>query len=249
MGLWMYVWRKGRIAEATVHRRHRPAARGGLRRAAQPSAVVVRAACSTCRARRSWSRSASTASPRRCCRCGCCCRRAATSARSPRSAPSFLLAVGVIIVNPELQMPAITEFAGGGGPIIPGPLFPFCFITIACGAISGFHALISSGTTPKMIDKESDIRPDRLRRDADRRPGRHHGAGRGGLDGARATTSRSTSTPAGLRAPVLPGRADGTGATSPASRRRSAKPSTGRTGGAVSLAVGMAQIFSAAARA
>jgi carbon starvation protein len=71
----------------------------------------------------------------------------------------FLLAVGVIIVNPELKMPALSEFAGGGGPIIPGPLFPFCFITIACGAISGFHALISSGTTPKMIDKETDIRP------------------------------------------------------------------------------------------
>ena len=70
-----------------------------------------------------------------------------------------LLVVGVIIVNPELQMPAITAFVSGGGPIIPGPLFPFVFITIACGAISGFHALIGSGTTPKMIDKESDIRP------------------------------------------------------------------------------------------
>ena len=69
-----------------------------------------------------------------------------------------LLVVGVIIVNPELKMPALTKFAGGGGPIIPGPLFPFVFITIACGAISGFHALIGSGTTPKMIDKESDIR-------------------------------------------------------------------------------------------
>ena len=56
-------------------------------------------------------------------------------------------------------MPAFTQFIGGGGPIIPGPLFPFVFITIACGAISGFHALIGSGTTPKMIDKESDIRP------------------------------------------------------------------------------------------
>ena len=50
-------------------------------------------------------------------------------------------------MNPEFKMPALTEFAGGGGPIFPGPLFPFCFITIACGAISGFHALISSGTT------------------------------------------------------------------------------------------------------
>jgi carbon starvation protein len=55
-------------------------------------------------------------------------------------------------------MPALSEFAGGGGPIIPGPLFPFCFITIACGAISGFHALIASGTTPKLLDRESDAR-------------------------------------------------------------------------------------------
>ena len=65
----------------------------------------------------------------------------------------------MIIVNPTLQAPAFSQFVSGGGPIIPGPLFPFVFITIACGAISGFHALIASGTTPKMIDKESDIRP------------------------------------------------------------------------------------------
>src|SRR3954469_11474981 len=70
-----------------------------------------------------------------------------------------LLIAGVIVVNPVLQMPAFTQFTGGGGPIVPGPLFPFAFITIACGAISGFHSLISSGTTPKMIDRESDIRP------------------------------------------------------------------------------------------
>jgi carbon starvation protein len=69
------------------------------------------------------------------------------------------LVIAVVLVNPELQMPAYTEFAAGGGPIIPGPLFPFAFITIACGAISGFHALVASGTTPKMIDRESDIRP------------------------------------------------------------------------------------------
>src|SRR5258706_105568 len=69
-----------------------------------------------------------------------------------------LLIVGVIVVNPVLQMPAFSQFTGGGGPIVPGPLFPFAFITIACGAISGFHALIASGTTPKMIDRESDIR-------------------------------------------------------------------------------------------
>jgi carbon starvation protein len=69
-----------------------------------------------------------------------------------------LLAVGVIIVAPEIKMPAFTEFVKGGGPIIPGKLFPYLFITIACGAISGFHSLVSSGTTPKMLMKESDIR-------------------------------------------------------------------------------------------
>jgi carbon starvation protein len=69
------------------------------------------------------------------------------------------LALGVIIVNPTLQAPAFSQFVNGGGPVIPGPLYPFVFITIACGAVSGFHSLISTGTTPKMVDKESDIRP------------------------------------------------------------------------------------------
>ena len=66
-----------------------------------------------------------------------------------------LLAVGIIILAPDMQMPRITQFIHGGGPIIPGPIFPFLFITIACGAISGFHSLIASGTTPKMIARES----------------------------------------------------------------------------------------------
>src|SRR4051794_8528903 len=69
------------------------------------------------------------------------------------------LVLAVVVVNPPLEMPAFSQFTAGGGPIIPGPLFPFAFITIACGAISGFHSLVSSGTTPKMIDRESDIRP------------------------------------------------------------------------------------------
>jgi len=69
-----------------------------------------------------------------------------------------LLAIGVIIVAPEIKMPAFTAFGKGGGPIIPGKLFPYLFITIACGAISGFHSLVSSGTTPKMVMKESDIK-------------------------------------------------------------------------------------------
>ncbi len=69
-----------------------------------------------------------------------------------------LLAVGVIFLAPEIHMPAVTGFVHGGGPVIPGKLFPFMFITIACGAISGFHSLISSGTTPKMIMCESDAK-------------------------------------------------------------------------------------------
>jgi carbon starvation protein len=68
------------------------------------------------------------------------------------------LVIGTIIVAPTIHAPAISRFAAGGGPIIPGKLYPFVFITIACGAISGFHALVSSGTTPKMIDRESDTR-------------------------------------------------------------------------------------------
>jgi carbon starvation protein len=67
----------------------------------------------------------------------------------------FLLALGVLLVLPELQMPAVTQFVDGSGPVVPGKLFPFCFITIACGAISGFHTLISSGITPKIITRES----------------------------------------------------------------------------------------------
>jgi carbon starvation protein len=70
-----------------------------------------------------------------------------------------LLAVGVIIVAPTIKMPPLTSYIHGGGPIIPGSLFPYLFITIACGAISGFHALVSSGTTPKMLMKESHIKP------------------------------------------------------------------------------------------
>src|SRR5205814_3003875 len=70
---------------------------------------------------------------------------------------AFLI-FGVILVHPTLNMPALTPFVHGGGPVIPGKVYPFVFITIACGAISGFHALISSGTTPKMIAKESDAR-------------------------------------------------------------------------------------------
>jgi len=68
------------------------------------------------------------------------------------------LIVGVFIINPEISFPAFTEFISGGGPIIKGPVLPFISITIACGAISGFHAFIGSGTTPKMLNRWSDIK-------------------------------------------------------------------------------------------
>ena len=146
------------------------------------------------------------------------------------------LVIAVIVVNPVLHMPAFSQFTAGGGPIIPGPLFPFAFITIACGAISGFHALIASGTTPKMISKESDIRP----------------IGYGamlieGLVGVMAliaasamhpgdyfaiNTSASTFANLGIPAVNLPALESAVGETV-----------AGRPGGAVSLAVGIAQIF------
>jgi carbon starvation protein len=68
------------------------------------------------------------------------------------------LIVGILIVHPQIQFPATTSFIHGGGPIIKGTVFPFLFVTIACGAISGFHSLVASGTTSKMLDKESDAR-------------------------------------------------------------------------------------------
>jgi carbon starvation protein len=68
------------------------------------------------------------------------------------------LGVVVAILSPQLQMPALTRFIDGTGPVFAGPVFPFCFITIACGAVSGFHCLVSSGTTPKLLASEADIR-------------------------------------------------------------------------------------------
>ncbi len=69
-----------------------------------------------------------------------------------------LLAIGILVVQPDLKMPAVTRFIDGTGPVWSGSLFPFLFITIACGAVSGFHSLISSGTTPKMLENENQIR-------------------------------------------------------------------------------------------
>jgi len=149
---------------------------------------------------------------------------------------AFLILV-VMIVNPELHMPNVSQFADGGGPIIPGKLFPFLFITIACGAISGFHGLIGSGTTPKMINKESDIRT----------------IGYGtmlveGLIGIITLIAASALYPADYFAiNVEPARFAELGMDPVNLSRFSAEVGeelAGRTGGAVSLAIGMAQIFS-----
>ncbi len=158
MGFWMYVWRKGRIAEATVI--------GVI------AMLLAVAGGEPLNHPDSWLGSFFHLSRTQLVIALCIYGFLASVLPvwlllAPRGyLSSFtkigtiaLLALGVMIVNPELQMPALTQFASGGGPIIPGPLFPFCFITIACGAISGFHALISSGTTSKMVDKETDIRP------------------------------------------------------------------------------------------
>jgi carbon starvation protein len=71
----------------------------------------------------------------------------------------LMLGVGILFARPELQMPAFSRFVDGTGPVLAGKIFPFCFITIACGAISGFHSLISSGTTPKMLAREGHVLP------------------------------------------------------------------------------------------
>lgn len=69
------------------------------------------------------------------------------------------LALGIVIVQPQIHMPAVTQFISGGGPVVPGPVWPFVCITIACGAISGFHSIIATGTTPKMVANEREILP------------------------------------------------------------------------------------------
>lgn len=147
------------------------------------------------------------------------------------------LVVGIILVHPDLQMPAFSQYVGGGGPIIPGKLFPFVFITIACGAISGFHALVSSGTTPKMLDKESDARV----------------IGYGamlteGLVGVVALLATCSLFPADYFAINLSPEKFATLGMTPvrlqALSQAVGENVVGRPGGAVSLAVGFAQVFS-----
>ena len=155
-----------------------------------------------------------------------------------------MLAVGIIIVAPTLKMPAFTSFIHGGGPIIPGTLFPYLFITIACGAISGFHALISSGTTPKMIMSEAHIRPIAV--------GSMLAEGMVSIMALIAAASLNPldyfqiNVSAEKFAQILP-QLPAMGFTQSKVPKLAAEVGeniAGRTGGAVSLAVGMAQIFS-----
>ena len=163
----------------------------------------------------------------------------------------LLLAIGIIIVLPPLRLPALTPFVDGTGPVFAGKLFPFAFITIACGSISGFHALVSSGTTPKMIRREGDARV----------------IGYGGMlmesfVGVMALVAAAALDPGvyfGINAPIgtLGGSAQsaaevirGWGFTITPEQMTSLASAVGeetllgRTGGATSLAVGMAAIFS-----
>jgi len=155
-----------------------------------------------------------------------------------------LLAIGLIIVAPEIKMPAFTEFIKGGGPIIPGKLFPYLFITIACGAISGFHSLVSSGTTPKMIMREADIKPIAV--------GSMLVEGAVSIMALIAATSLlpldyfQINVPVDKLQAILP-KLHAMGFTESNLSQLSASVGekiAGRTGGAVSLGVGMAYIFS-----
>ena len=154
------------------------------------------------------------------------------------------LILGVLWVRPDFHMPALTQFTHGGGPIIPGPMFPFAFITIACGAISGFHSLISSGTTPKMVSNELHMRP----------------IGYGsmlmeGVVGIMALVAATSMYPGDYFAINVPVAAYEARVQQNPELFRTVNLAElssevgeevqGRTGGAVSLAVGMAQIFTA----
>ncbi|MEK6645278.1 MAG: carbon starvation protein A [Candidatus Firestonebacteria bacterium] len=149
----------------------------------------------------------------------------------------LLLAVGLVVINPKLQVPALTQFISGGGPIIPGKVWPFVCITIACGAISGFHSLIGSGTTPKMISRESDIWL----------------IGYGamlveGIVALMALIAACALIPGDYFAinlkPEIFAKLGMSIGNLPELEKMVGENLAGRTGGAVSLAVGMAQIFS-----
>jgi len=147
-----------------------------------------------------------------------------------------VLVIGVLVVHPDIRFPALTSYVSGGGPIIKGRLFPFLFVTIACGAISGFHSLVSSGTTPKMLDKETDSR--------------FIGYGAmvaESLVGILALIAATSMYPGDFFAinttPQVFSKLGLATVNLDLFSREIGEKLAGRTGGAVSLAVGMAQIF------
>jgi len=163
----------------------------------------------------------------------------------------FLLAFGIFFTHPRLQLPPFTQFVDGTGPIFAGKLFPFCFITIACGAISGFHALISSGTTPKMIAKEWHAWPIgygamllegfvaimAMIAAASMQPGVYFAVNSpAGVVGAAPAAAVATISSWGFPVTV--------DTMSQLAHAAGEKTLFGRTGGAPSLALGMSQIFS-----
>ena len=165
----------------------------------------------------------------------------------------LLLALGILLVLPPLKLPAVTQFVDGTGPVFAGKLFPFAFITIACGAISGFHALVASGTTPKMLTRESDARligyggmlmesfvaVMALCAAALLDPGIYF-AINAPLTTLGGNVQSAAEVIRGWGFTVTPGQIDALAASV------GEKSLLGRTGGAPSLAVGMAHIFSSA---
>jgi len=161
------------------------------------------------------------------------------------------LAAGILLVRPTIHMPALTRFVDGTGPVFAGTIFPFCFITIACGAVSGFHSLISSGTTPKLLMRESDARlvgygsmlmesfvgVMAMVAACALEPGVYFAVNSpAGIVGA--TAEKAAATISGWGFPLEAGTMDAL------ARGVGEQTLLNRTGGAPSLAVGMAQIFS-----
>ena len=165
------------------------------------------------------------------------------------------LAIGVFCFLPNLRMPALTRFLDGSGPVVPGKLFPFCFITIACGAVSGFHTLISSGTTPKLLTRERYARPIgygamcleslvaimAMIAACTLDPGVYLSMNMKGAGATQAAVAADTARKVNATGfPVTVEQMDGL------AREMGEDTLFGRTGGAATLAVGMAKIFSQA---